>query len=77
MIQIIQSFPDELDYVNAKLHPLAPTCGSFCDAFLRACLSADWEWYPKLQPILREMMEKWPPDPRRLEIEKEDSGNDD
>ena len=70
----VQFYPDELNYINAKLHPLAPKCGSFLDAFLRACMAADGENYALLRPALREIMMKYPADEERLRMEEHDSG---
>ena len=71
----IQCYPDELDYVNAKLHPaVREDDSSFLATFLRACLRADAENYELLRPALAEMMKKYPPDPVRLRMEREDNG---
>jgi hypothetical protein len=70
---MITLFPDELDYVNAKLHPLGGTsANSFLYSFLNACLRADGDNYRLLQPILREYMTKYPPLPERLAMEQQD-----
>ena len=70
----IQSYPDELDYVNAKLHPLAKQSGSFLDAFLRSCLAADFENYEIVRPALAKIMEKYPAERLRLWMERHDRG---
>jgi len=70
----IQGYPDEVNYVNAVLHPEAKKCGSFMDYFLHACLHADWENYELLRPVLRKIMEKYPADPERLAMEEHDTG---
>lgn len=72
----IQIYPDELNYCNAKLHPLAPKCGSFLDAFLRACIAADAENYTLLRPVLHAIMLKYPADEARLRMEERDSGTE-
>jgi len=79
---IIQSYPDELDYVNAKLRgvidrsegkPVAgPFEGSFLSAFCLACLRADSENYEFIRPALLLLMDKYPADPERLRAERED-----
>jgi hypothetical protein len=74
MTVIIQNYPDELDYVNAKLHPLASKLGSFLDQFLRSCLAADDENCGLVRPVLLEIMKKYPAEEARLEIERRDSG---
>lgn len=72
---IINVYPDELDYVNAKLHPLARTDeNSFLWAFLQSCLRADPENYELIRPVLWAMMVKYPADEKRLEMERRDSG---
>lgn len=72
---MIQLFPDELDYVNAKLHPLGGTDEhSFLCNFLTACIRADAENYRLLQPILRQYMVKYPANPERLHMERRDRG---
>ena len=70
----IQFYPDELDYANAKLHPHAPTVGSFLKSFLNACANADFQNYELLRPVLKVMMEKYPADPLRLAMERHDAG---
>lgn len=72
----IQFFPDELDYANAILHPLAPQSGSFLEHFTRACLAADSENYLLLRPALLVLMEKYPADAERLAMERHDRGAD-
>lgn len=73
-MSIIQNYPDELDYVNAMLHPLAPKVGSFMEAFLTACLRADSAYYPYLRPLLLKVMDEHPANPERLEMERKDRG---
>lgn len=76
----IQFYPDELDYVNAKLGSVqnvndeAPKCGGFLQAFLIACLRADDPNYEIIQPALRTFMQIYPADPERLEMERHDNG---
>lgn len=71
----IQFYPDELNYVNAMLHPLAHRDpDSFLGAFFAACRRADPENYELLRPIVHKFMEKYPASPKILEIEKRDSG---
>jgi hypothetical protein len=62
----IQFYPDELDYVNAKLHWSAPRTGDFLHYFLHACGRADSENFELLLPALRRIMEKYPADPGQL-----------
>lgn len=70
----IQFYPDELDYVNAKLNPSAPKVGSFLECFLHACAAADGQNYELLRPALRTIMEKYPAEPGRLGMERLDRG---
>lgn len=70
----IQFYPDELAYVNAKLHPLASKSGSFVTAFCQAAIAADGENYELLRPVLKKLIEKYPADVERLEMERRDSG---
>lgn len=70
----IQFYPDELDYVNAKLAPTAPKSGSFLEAFLHACVAADSQNYELLRPALKIIMEKYPAEPGRLAMEHLDRG---
>lgn len=71
----IQFYPEELDYVNAKMHPLGLTDpSSFLGAFLLACLRADNENYELLRPALRALMVKYPADAERLKIERVERG---
>ena len=72
----IQFYPEELNYCNAMLHPLAPKCGSFLDAFLHACIAADGENYELLRPILLVIRLKYPANDERLRMEEHDSGQD-
>lgn len=69
----IQFYLNELDYVNAQLHP-AQKCGHFLESFFQSCLRADAENYQLLRPILREFMAKYPASPERLEAERRDRG---
>ncbi|HXP82600.1 MAG TPA: hypothetical protein VN976_22060 [Verrucomicrobiae bacterium] len=71
----IQGYPDELNYVNAILHPLAPKSGSFLTAFCQACQAADFENYEFLRPPLAVFMQKYPCDVQRRAMEERDSGN--
>ena len=71
----IQHFPDELDYVNAKIrernegdHPQ-----SFLGLFLLACLRADGQNYSMLRPTLQEFVKKYPARGDLLESELRDS----
>ena len=72
----IQAFPDELDYVNAQLHPLVrdPDDKSFLGTFLQACLRADGENYAIIRPALQRLMEKYPARADRLAMERRDRG---
>lgn len=76
---IIQSYPDELDYVNAQLHPLMRSKDdqSFLGTFCLACLRADGSNYQLLRPVLHVLMEKYPADRERLRMERDDSGRAD
>lgn len=69
---IIQSYPDELDYVNAQLHPLVRSKNdqSFLGTFCLACLRADGSNYQLLRPVLHVLMEKYPADRERLRMER-------
>jgi hypothetical protein len=73
---IIQFYPDELDYVNATLHPSirAADDKSFLGTFCLACLRADDENYELLRPVLAVLMGKYPADPERLAMERHDRG---
>lgn len=73
---IIQSYPDELDYVNAQVHPLVrgQDDKSFLGTFCMACLRADDQNYELIRPVLHELMEKYPADRARLAMERHDSG---
>jgi hypothetical protein len=55
---MIQIYPDELDYVNAKMGCTGDK--SFLRAFLEACLRADEENYALLRPVLHHFMRKYP-----------------
>lgn len=57
---MIQFFPDDLDYVNAKLEEAHEGNESFLVAFLNACLRADDENYALLRPVLHHFMRKYP-----------------
>jgi hypothetical protein len=72
----IQFFPDELDYVNAVLHPIEDKCGSFLELFCHACLAADSENYLLIRPALLVLMGKYPARPERLAVERHDRGAD-
>jgi len=69
---IIQEFPDELDYVNAKLHPLSPASGSYLLWLCYTALASDANNYPLIQPAIRSAMVKYPADPDRLAAERRD-----
>jgi hypothetical protein len=73
----IQSYPDELDYVNARLHPLSQTDDhSFLGTFCQAALRADELNYEIIRPALLELMKKYPANPDRLRMERHDRGVD-
>jgi hypothetical protein len=74
----IQSYPDELDYVNAQLHPSirAADDKSFLGTFCLACLRADGSNYEILRPSLFFLMAKYPANPERLAMERHDRGLD-
>lgn len=76
---IIQEYPDELDYVNAQLHPLIRDADdkSFLGTFCLACLRADNINYEILRPVLMILMVKYPANPERLRMERHDRGIDD
>jgi len=69
---IIQSYPDDLDYVNATLHGRGDDDKSFLGTFCLACLRADSENYELLRALLAVLMMKYPARVRRLAIERED-----
>jgi hypothetical protein len=69
----IQFYPDELDYVNAQLHPLVK-CGAFLECFFQSCLRADDENYELLRPILKEFILKYPANEERLAMERLERG---
>jgi hypothetical protein len=73
---IIQGYPDDLDYVNAQLHPQVrrEDDKSFVGTFCLACLRADDLNYELLRPVLLMLMQKYPADPERLRMERHDSG---
>lgn len=67
----IQFYPNELDYVNAKLRPSGHTDeSSFLGTFLLACTRADSQNYELLRPVLHELMRKYPADPKSLAAEE-------
>ena len=66
----IQSYPEDLCYVNAKL---SDEPGDFLKNFLNACLRADEENYEYLRTPLAIFREKYPADPKRMEAEEEDA----
>lgn len=73
----IQNYPEELNYVNAKLSALyleePEKPASFLNCFLYACLRADAENYLLLRPALQVLMVKYPADEERLGMEREDA----
>lgn len=73
---IIQFYLDELDYVNAQLHPrvLSKDDKSFLGTFCLACLRADDQNYELLRPTLQILMKKYPADAERLRMERHDRG---
>lgn len=71
---IINQYPDELDYVNAQLHLRHSDDKSFVGTFCLACLRADGDNYEILRSPLRVLMNKYPADPKRLAMERIDSG---
>lgn len=68
----IQSYPDELNYVNAKLKEEP---GTFMKNFLTACLFADAENYESIRISLHVIEQKYPADPTFLMQEQRDSPN--
>lgn len=68
----IQFYPDELDYVNAKLSIADEN--SFLASFCRACLRADDFNYELLRLNLEIFRQKYPADPFRLAMERHDRG---
>jgi hypothetical protein len=74
----IQSYPDELDYVNAQLHPLVRSADdkSFLGTFCQSCLRADGANYEALRPVLYFLMAKYPANSERLWMERHDRGID-
>jgi hypothetical protein len=72
----IQNYPDELDYVNAQLHPQVRDRDdkSFLGTFCLACLRADDENYELLRLPLGFFMKKYPPRLDRLRMENHDRG---
>ncbi len=87
----IQSYPDELDWVNATLAsrhyggitldclpPVSETFEdkSFLGTFCQACLRADGANYETLRPALYVFMAKYPANPECLRMERHDRGID-
>lgn len=70
----IQSYLDELDYVNATLHGRGDDDKSFLGTFCLACLRADEDNYETLRPVLIYLQKKYPADARKLAMERIDSG---
>ncbi len=70
------NYPDELDYINAQLHPLMRHKGdqSFPATFLHACLRADADNYEILRPALAALMQKYPANRTRLWMERHERG---
>jgi len=74
---IINGYPDELDYVNALLHgQVRDKINSFLGTFCLACVRADSQNYELLRPLLLIFREKYPADPKRLAMERIDSGRE-
>jgi hypothetical protein len=72
----IQFYPEELNYVNAKLDDAHPVVDkSFLLSFLDTCLRADGNNYEVLRPALYFFMAKYPADEKRLAAETEDYGH--
>ena len=71
---LIQNYPWELDYVNAKLHSRDVNDQSFLGTFLLACLRADAENYELLRQTLFLMMLKYPSDHESMRAERRDRG---
>jgi hypothetical protein len=69
----IQEYPDELNYVNAKISERRDMTTSFVHAFAQACLRADDENYTKIRPALHFFMQKYPAEPKRLAAEVADA----
>lgn len=69
---IIQGYPNELDWVNAKLAEAGPDCKSFVTTFCRAALRADSDNYELLRLPLGVLMVKYPAQPKRLAAERTD-----
>ena len=67
----IQSYPKELNYCQAILHPKAPKVGSFLMTFCQACAFADAQNYELLRPVLKVLMEKYPCDIQLRAMERE------
>jgi hypothetical protein len=67
----IQCYPDELDYVNAKLRIIEGSF-SFVEEVCRACLRADGENYEVVRPLLHHVMRKYPVPTELLTFEARD-----
>lgn len=72
----IQSYPDELDYVNATLHGRDPDDKSFLATFCQACLRADDDNYELCRLLLKILILRYPARPARLAMERIDSGRE-
>lgn len=70
---IIQKYPHELDYVNAKRRDPGEL-KSFLSWFCGACLRADAENYEIVRPALLIFMDKYPARAELLERERRDRG---
>lgn len=70
----IHGYPEELDYVNAVLHPSEPKCGSFLELFCKTCLAADSYNYELMRRPLSVLMAKYPAPPERMAMERHDRG---
>ena len=70
----IQHYRNELDYVNAQLHPSIRSAddASFLGTFCLACLRADGENYAILRSALRIFMLKYPAPLERLRSESQE-----
>jgi hypothetical protein len=69
----IQSYPYELDWLSAVTFGRGED-NSFLVTFCNACLRADGENYEVLRPVVHFFMGKYPADPERLAIERQESG---
>lgn len=65
----IQSYPQELAYVNAKL---SDEPGDFLGHFLNACLRADEENYELLRLPLAVLRSRYPASAKRMQAENDD-----